>query len=123
MSVTRYDVVPWDRYRVDALPKDGGAWVRYDDHVAEVGQWAATVGRVTRERDDEHLARAKAEARVQELEADPRMALTYDDLARFAAITRSESLSIYDAAAMRWRRLIAARDAALAAVSAGENQP
>ena len=60
----------------------------------------------------------RLQARVRELEADPRMALTYDDLARFAASTRSESLSIYDAAAMRWRRLIAARDAALAAVSA-----
>ena len=69
MSVTRYDVVPWDRYRVDALPRDGGAWVKYDDHVAEVGQWAATVDRVTRERDDEHLARVKAEARERELEA------------------------------------------------------
>ena len=67
MSVTRYDVVPWDRYRTDALPRDGGAWVRYDDHAAEVGQWAATVDRVTRERDDEHLARVTAEARVREL--------------------------------------------------------
>ena len=36
---------------------------------AEVEQWAATVDRVTRERDDEHLARVKAEARVRELEA------------------------------------------------------
>ena len=36
MSVKRYNVVPWDRYRVDALPRDGGAWVRYDDHLAEV---------------------------------------------------------------------------------------
>ena len=60
----------------------------------------------------------RLQARVRELEADPRMALTYDDLVRFAASTRSESLSIYDAAAMRWRRLIAARDAALAAVNA-----
>ena len=36
---------------------------------AEVGQWAATVDRVTRERDDEHLARAKAEAKVERLNA------------------------------------------------------
>ena len=43
MSVTRYDVVPWDRYRVDALPRDGGAWVKYDDHVAEVERLQASM--------------------------------------------------------------------------------
>ena len=36
---------------------------------AEVGQWAATVDRVTRERDDEHLARVEAEAKVERLNA------------------------------------------------------
>ena len=69
MSVTRYRLAPWDKYRADALPDDEGAWVRHADHEAEFGQWAATVDRVTQERDDEHLARVKAEARVRELEA------------------------------------------------------
>ena len=50
-----------------------GRWVKYDDHVVEVGQWAATVARVTNERDDEHLARVKAEAEVERL----RVALRY----------------------------------------------
>ena len=32
-------------------------------------EWAATVDRVTRERDDEHLARVEAEAKVERLNA------------------------------------------------------
>ena len=54
-------------------------------------------------------------ARVAELEVDPRMALTYDDLAYCAAATRHDSHSILTPAAQRWVRLVAARDAVLAA--------
>ena len=39
-------------------------------------EWAATVARVTRERDDEHLARVEAEAKVE------RQNLAYEDLKR-----------------------------------------
>jgi len=36
VSVTRYRLVPWDKYRADALPDGEGAWVRHADHEAEV---------------------------------------------------------------------------------------
>ena len=60
MSIQR-----WRFDGVDLYRHGEGRWVKYDDHVVEVGQWAATVARVTNERDDEHLARVKAEAEVE----------------------------------------------------------
>ena len=71
MSVQRWTAYVEDDDGNDVFvcvsPDTRGEWIRYSDHEAEVGQWAATVDRVTRERDDEHLARVKAEAEVERL--------------------------------------------------------
>ena len=69
MSITRYDVAPWDRYRTDALPRDGGAWVRYDDHVAEVERLKAQGLTITSALEREEERNADLEERVRDLEA------------------------------------------------------
>ena len=91
MSVTRWHAYIEDDDGNDVFvahtPDLLGSWVRHGDHVAEVGQWAALVDRLTQERDDEHLARAQAEARVRELLAALREARAISSSIRAALAT------------------------------------